>query len=136
MNAAGHFPLDHVGILVEDFGVIGRLAAQLGLTLREPQPEPELGIEILWADGGGTPLEFIRSLREDSRVAAALRAGEGGIHHVAFAVEVLDEILQALASEGVRARGGDPRDGSRGSRIAFLEPATTAGCRIELVEYR
>jgi methylmalonyl-CoA/ethylmalonyl-CoA epimerase len=126
---------DHVGILVEDFTALAELAAGLGLTLHAPQPEPGLGIEILWADAGAVALEFIRPLHEESRAAAELRAGRGGVHHVAFAVDALDATLATLSDAGIETRPGDPRDGSRGSRIAFLESATAGGCLVELVEH-
>jgi methylmalonyl-CoA/ethylmalonyl-CoA epimerase len=127
---------DHVGILVEDFGRLRELAVRLGIDLGEPEPEPELGIEVLWAHAGAVALEFIRPLHDGSRAAAALRAGQGGVHHVAFAVDALGPTLATLADSGFGTRAGDPRAGSRGSLIAFLDAATAGGCLVELVEHQ
>ncbi len=126
---------DHVGILVEDFEQVTELAGQLGLVLSEPEAEPELGIEILWASARGVALEFIRPLNDDARAAAELRAGNGGVHHVAFAVEGLDAALAVLEQAGFATRDGDPRVGARGARIAFLADSSSAGFRVELVEH-
>src|SRR4051812_23122683 len=125
---------DHVGILVEDFTDARTLAHALGIALDEPEPEPELGIEILWARVDGVAIEFIRPIRRDSRAANALRAGQAGVHHVALAVDDLDATLARLAAAGCQRRDGDPRPGAHGTRIAFLDEASVGGSRVELVE--
>jgi methylmalonyl-CoA/ethylmalonyl-CoA epimerase len=134
MTVAG---FHHVGILVEDFSDVQRVLGEcLGLEIAEPEREPDLGIEILWAHMGEVALEFVRPLTPDSRAAAALRAGQGGVHHVAFAVDDLDSALVELRAAGLETVDPEPRDGSHGSRIAFIAPDGVGGTRIELMEPR
>jgi methylmalonyl-CoA epimerase len=134
MTVAG---FHHVGILVEDFADVRRVLGDcLGLEISEPEREPDLGIEILWARIGEVELEFIRPLSPDTRAAAALRAGQGGVHHVAFAVDDLDRTLDEVRAAGLATVDPEPRDGSHGSRIAFIAPDAVAGTRIELMEPR
>jgi methylmalonyl-CoA/ethylmalonyl-CoA epimerase len=125
----------HVGVLVEGFDEIQRvLGGCLGLGIAAPEPEPELGIEILWVTVGGVGLEFIRPLDADSRAAAALSAGKGGVHHVALAVDDLEDSLSELREAGVALLDETPRRGAHGSRIAFIDPAGAGGTLVELVE--
>ncbi|CAB4941051.1 unannotated protein [freshwater metagenome] len=125
---------NHVGILVEDFDVVLGLAQRLGLKVDEPEPEPTLGIEILWVHCDGVRIEFIRPLGEDSRAAEAIRNGQGGVHHIAFTVEGMNPLLAGLADASIVARDGDPMVGHHGATIAFLDTAATAGVRVEFVE--
>lgn len=125
----------HVGILLPDLDRAAELFRdRLGLEVRGPQEEPELGLSILWVTAGDTVLELVAPTREDSRAAAALARGEAGVHHVALAVEGLDELLAALADAGVPLRDATPRAGAHGSRVSFLDPAASGGALIELVE--
>jgi methylmalonyl-CoA epimerase len=134
MNVRG---LAHVGAVVEDLGPVAELfGGRLGLELRGPEEEPELGLSVLWVQAGATTLEFVAPTRPDSRAAKALERGEGGVHHVALAVEGLDELLAALAGAGVPIRDREPRRGAHGSRVSFLDPAAASGALVELVESR
>lgn len=132
MNVGG---FHHVGILVADFDAVRRvLAGCLGFEARESEPDPQLGIEILWVDAGGVALEFIRPTDPDGRAAALLRDGRGGIHHVAFAVDDVDRALREVRDAGVATLDDVPRRGAHGSRIAFLDPAALEGALVELVQ--
>jgi methylmalonyl-CoA epimerase len=134
MNVRG---LAHVGAVVEDLAPVAELFGErLGLELRGPEEEPELGLAVLWVQAGDTTLEFVAPTRPDSRAARALARGEGGVHHVALAVDGLDELLAALAGAGVPIRDREPRRGAHGSRVSFLDPAAASGALVELVESR
>ena len=125
----------HVGILLPELdGALELFRDRLGLEVRGPEEEPELGLRILWVTAGETVLELVAPAREDSRAAAAIARGEAGVHHVALAVEGLDELLGTLAGAGVPLRDVTPRAGAHGSRVSFLDPAATGGALIELVE--
>jgi len=125
----------HIGILLPELETAaGLFRDRLGLEVRGPFEEPELGLRILWVSAGDTTLELVAPAREDSRAAAAIARGEAGVHHVALAVEGLDELLGALAAVGVPLRDATPRAGAHGTRVAFLDPAASGGALIELVE--
>jgi methylmalonyl-CoA/ethylmalonyl-CoA epimerase len=127
--------LAHVGILVPDLGPARRLFGDLlGLPLRGPEPEEELGLQILWVELGEAVLEFVAPAREDSRAARALERGEAGVHHVALSVGGLESLLERLEAEGVGIRDRTPRPGAHGTRVSFLEPAAAGGALVELIE--
>lgn len=127
--------LAHVGIILPELRTAASLFAdRLGLEVTGPQPEPELGLEVLWVKAGETVLECIAPTSEDSRAAAAVQRGEVGVHHVALRVQGLDDLLAALSEAGVPIRDTTPRQGAHGTRISFLDPAASAGALIELIE--
>ena len=122
----------HVGIIVGDLAPVAELYGnRLGLEVRGPEPEPELGLEVLWVRAGTTVLEFVAPTSDDSRAAAVLARGEGGVHHVALEVDGIDDLLGELHSAGVPLRDEVPRQGAHGSRVAFLDGA---GALVELVQ--
>jgi methylmalonyl-CoA/ethylmalonyl-CoA epimerase len=57
-----------------------------------------------------------------------------GLHHVAFAVDAIDEALADLDARGVPLIDRTARAGGMGTRIAFLHPSATGGVLVELVE--
>jgi methylmalonyl-CoA/ethylmalonyl-CoA epimerase len=125
----------HVGILLAELDAAAELFGdRLGLDVQGPQEEPELGLRILWVTVGDTVLEFVAPAREDSRATAAIARGEAGVHHVAIAVDGLDDLLGSLSAAGVPLRDTTPRTGAHGSRVAFLDPSASGGALIELVE--
>jgi methylmalonyl-CoA/ethylmalonyl-CoA epimerase len=127
--------LAHVGILLPELDrAVELLRDRLGLEVRGPEEEPELGLRIAWVTVGATVLELVAPARADSRAAAAVARGEAGVHHVALAVDGLDELLADLAAAGVPLRDRTPRRGAHHSRVSFLDPAASGGALIELVE--
>jgi methylmalonyl-CoA/ethylmalonyl-CoA epimerase len=127
--------LNHVGILTRDFDAVSRVLGDVvGLEVSGPEPEPELGIEVLWVTAGELRLEFIRPTDEDGVAAELLRSGQGGVHHVALTVSDLEEAMGECADAGVPTQEEHPQPGVAGSRIAFLQPEDLGGALVELVE--
>jgi methylmalonyl-CoA epimerase len=57
-----------------------------------------------------------------------------GLHHVAYRVADVDATLEALRASGTRLIDEQSRTGIRGSRVAFLHPASTGGVLTEIVQ--
>ncbi|MCD8071973.1 MAG: VOC family protein, partial [Alistipes sp.] len=57
-----------------------------------------------------------------------------GVHHVAFAVDGIEEALKEVNSKGVELIDKAPRKGAEGLDIAFLHPKSTFGVLTELCE--
>ena len=126
----------HVGIIVPEVETAAALFRdRLGAEVQGPESEDALGLTILWVKVGGVLLEFVAPATEDSRAAAAVKRGETGVHHVAFEVEGLDDLLAELVQAGVPVRDTTPRPGSHGSRVVFLDPAASGGALLELMEH-
>ena len=57
-----------------------------------------------------------------------------GFLHVCLPVENIEEAIRALQRKGVEIVG-PPRIGAHGVKIVFLDPKTTKGLPIELIEH-
>ncbi len=127
--------LHHVGIAVRD------LDAAIEEYRRQYQVEPihrevgaSQGVEEAMIPVGGSHVQLLAPLYEDSPVGKFLATRGEGMHHVAYAVLDIDAALAHLRDEGVRLIDEEPRVGGGGARIAFVHPRSLAGTLIELVE--
>jgi methylmalonyl-CoA/ethylmalonyl-CoA epimerase len=80
----------------------------------------------------GVRFEIIRPLGEDSHLHRFLQARGGGLHHVCFQVESLDDACAQIKAAGGELVGHTFAD-SRG-RHAFVHPKSTGGVLIGMIE--
>lgn len=127
--------LDHVAIAVRD------LDQALADYKTRYQAEPlyrevvgSQGVEEAMIPVGGSFVQLIQPLSDETPVGRFLSKRGEGLHHVAFAVTNIEAALEHLEREGARLIDREPRPGGRGTRIAFVHPADLSGTLIELVE--
>ena len=85
---------------------------------------------------GETKIELLEPTSPESTIAAFIEKnnGKGGMHHIAFAVEGLENQLAEAKEAGIRLIDETPRGGAEGLSIAFLHPKSTFGVLTELCE--
>jgi len=127
--------IDHIGVAVEDLDAaieVYRTGLRLPLVHREVVEEQ--GVEAVLLDVGDSHVELLAPLRPDTPVGRFLARRGAGLHHVAYRVASIEETLEALRAAGTRLIDEQPRIGIRGSRVAFVHPASTGGVLTEIVE--
>jgi methylmalonyl-CoA/ethylmalonyl-CoA epimerase len=92
------------------------------------------GVEAALLDVGEGHVELLRPLGPDTAVGKYLEKRGPGLHHVAYAVDDIDDVLGRLKEAGVELIDSEARVGIRNSRVAFLHPRTTGGVLTEIVE--
>lgn len=83
---------------------------------------------------GQTKIELLESTDPEGPIGKYIEKYGEGIHHIAFAVEKIDEQLIHAEAMGVKLIDSSPRRGAEGFDIAFLHPKSTNGVLIELCE--
>ena len=83
---------------------------------------------------GQTKIELLESTDPEDLSERFIEKRGEGVHHLAFAVEGLQENLNYLEGKGVRLIDKTPRKGAEGLNIAFLHPKSTFGVLTELCE--
>ena len=127
--------IDHVGVAVEDLdSAIALYGERFEMALAHREIVAEQGVEAVLLDVGENHVELLRPLGEETPVGRFLARKGPGIHHVAYQVADIDDVLESLRQAGMRLIDEHPRVGIRGSRVAFLHPAATGGVLTELVE--
>jgi methylmalonyl-CoA/ethylmalonyl-CoA epimerase len=129
--------LRHVGIVTENLEhTVSRLQAIFGLAdgdiLRIPGEETHFAFFSI----GGTPYEVIEPVSEHFR--DVLLATNTGTNHVCYNVSDLDAAVAAMAARGVRLGHVTPTGVVElpAFKMAYFNPADTAGILIEFVEPR
>jgi methylmalonyl-CoA/ethylmalonyl-CoA epimerase len=130
------FPLDHLGIAVDDLETGSLPYRTLGLP--QPHPDEEVAgqqVAVRTFQSGATLLELLTPTGTDSPIARFLERRGPGLHHLALRVDDLDAEIARLQAEGARFIDPTPRQGRGDTRVVFLHPRWGAGVLIELVEY-
>lgn len=127
--------LDHVAIAVRDLdGAIAGYRQRYGVEPLYREVVEEQGVEEAMIPVGGSFVQLLRPLEDETPVGRFLSKNGEGLHHVAYAVADIEAALGHLESQGARLIDTEPRIGGRGAKIAFVHPGDLAGTLIELVE--
>jgi len=127
--------LDHVAIAVEDLdAAIAGYRSRYGVEPLHRERVDAQGVEEAMIPVGGSFVQLLQPLSEDTPVGRFLAKHGEGLHHVAYAVPDIAAALRHLEAEGARLIDREPRVGGRGAKIAFVHPADLTGTLIELVE--
>jgi methylmalonyl-CoA/ethylmalonyl-CoA epimerase len=127
--------IDHVGVAVEDLDAALRLYAEsFRMELAHRETVESQGVEAVLLDVGEGHVELLRPLGPDTAVGKFLARSGPGLHHVAYAVDDIDAALDDLSGAGLELIDSEPRQGIRGSRVAFLHPRSSGGVLTEIVE--
>ena len=125
------FELDHVAIAVRSFDEVLPLLERLGgVAATPPERVESQGVEVCFVGR----VELIRPLVADNGVARFIERRGPGLHHIAYRVPDVGKLMRELVSEGCRFTSERPMTGAGGHRIAFMQPKSTGGVLVELVE--
>ena len=126
------YPLDHVAVAVRS---IQEAAATFepvtGCACSTVEELPAHGVNVAFMGA----LELIEPRSPDSTVARFIDRHGPGIHHMAYRVSDIRAALTKLKTLGFQPIDEEPRSGARGHQVAFLNPKSTGGALIELVQY-
>ena len=126
-----HF--DHAGIATTDADALADLYVDL-LELERVHVETMDDLDVLFLDAGNGYMELLEPRSEDSTIGRYLADREGGIHHVAFATDDIEDALDRARDLGVDLVDEEPRPGAWGHDVAFCHPGSTGGVLVEFVQ--
>ena len=127
--------IDHIGVAVTDLDAAIALYEQTyAMELVHRETVTEQGVEAVLLDVGENHVELLAPLGDDTPVGKFLAKKGPGIHHVAYQVTDIEATLEALKGAGMRLIDETPRIGIRGSRVAFVHPASSGSVLTEIVE--
>jgi methylmalonyl-CoA/ethylmalonyl-CoA epimerase len=125
--------IEHVGVVVRDVEASRKLWEDcFGIPLGSVEANPNRRLALYPV--GESMVELIAGTTPDSRHARMVAEGKGGLNHICFEVEDIDEALAELKAKGIPLLDQVPRIGHAGCRIAFIDPSATENCLIELAE--
>ena len=127
--------IEHVGVVVRDIEKSRRLWEDcFGIPLGGVEESKVRPQRLALFPIGESMIELLAGTTPDSKFAQMCAEGKDGINHICFEVENIDEALAELKAKGIPLIDQVPRIGHAGCLIAFLDPAGTENCLIELAE--
>lgn len=127
--------IEHLGIAVKSLEeAIPYYENVLGLTCYAVEEVPEQKVKTAFFKVGQTKIELLESTDPEGPVGKFIEKRGEGVHHIAFAVDGLQQVLDTVAEKGVGLIDKSPRKGAEGLNIAFLHPKSTFGVLTELCE--
>ena len=127
--------IEHIGIAVKNLDeAIPFYENVFGLECYAVEEVADQKVKTAFFKVGDTKIELLEPTDEEGPIGKYIEKKGEGIHHMAFAVEGLDEKLKKAEEQGVRLIDKQSRKGAEGLNIAFLHPKSTFGVLTELCE--
>lgn len=127
--------IEHIGIAVNSIAdAIPFYEKVLGLKCYNIEEVADQKVKTAFFMIGQTKIELLESTDPEGPIGKFIEKRGEGIHHIAYAVENIEESLREAEAAGVRLIDTAPRRGAEGMNIAFLHPKSTAGVLTELCQ--
>ncbi len=127
--------IEHIGIAVNSIAeAIPFYEKVLGLKCYNIEEVADQKVRTAFFMIGQTKIELLESTDPEGPIGKFIEKRGEGIHHLAYAVESIEERLREVEEAGIRLIDPEPRCGAEGLSIAFLHPKSTFGVLTELCE--
>lgn len=127
--------IEHIGIAVKNLEEsIKYYEEVLGLKCYNIEEVKDQKVKTAFFKVGEVKIELLESTDPEGPIGKYVEKKGEGIHHIAFAVDNIEEKLKKAEEKGVRLIDTAPRKGAEGLDIAFLHPKSTFGVLTELCE--
>ncbi len=127
--------IEHIGIAVKNLKEsINFYEKILGLKCYSIEEVKDQKVKTAFFMIGQTKIELLESTEPESPISKFIDKKGEGVHHIAYAVNNLQEVLDGLETKDIKLIDKRPRKGAEGLNIAFLHPKSTFGVMIELCE--
>ena len=127
--------LEHIGIAVSSLDeAIPYWENVLGLKCYNIEEVADQKVKTAFFKVGDIKIELLESTSEEGTIAKFIEKKGQGVHHLAFAVDNVEDALGDVESKGIKLNDKAPRVGAEGLSIAFLHPKSTFGVLTELCE--
>ncbi len=124
--------IEHIGIAVKSIEESRKYYENvLGLECYKIEEVADQKVRTAFFMIGQTKIELLEPTDPESTVAKFIEKKGPGIHHIAFAVENVDEALQEVEAKGVQLIDKKGRKGAENMNIGFLHPKYTEGVLTE-----
>jgi len=127
--------IEHIGIAVTSLkDSIKYYESVLGLKCYAIEEIKEQKVKTAFFKLGECKIELLESTHPESPVGKFIEKKGEGVHHIAFAVENINDCLREAEEKGLKLIDKSPRKGAEGLNIAFIHPSSTGGVLTELCE--
>lgn len=124
--------IEHIGIAVTNLDeAIAYYQDMLGLTCYAVEEVADQKVKTAFFKVGDTKIELLESTDPEGPIGKFIEKKGPGVHHLAFAVDNVNNALSEIEAKGVRLIDKEKRKGAEGLSIGFLHPKSTLGVLTE-----
>ncbi len=125
--------IEHIGIAVKSLEeAIPFYEKNLGLKCYAIEEVADQKVKTAFFMVGQTKIELLESTDPEGPIGKFIEKKGPGMHHLAFAVDDVNESLGELEGKEVRLIDKSARKGAEGLNIGFLHPKSTLGVLTEI----
>ena len=127
--------IEHIGIAVKNMDeAISYYEDILGLKCYAIEEVKDQKVKTAFFKVGQTKIELLEATEPEGPIGKFIEKKGEGVHHIAFAVNKIENALKEAEEKNVSLIDKTPRKGAEGLNIAFLHPKSTMGVLTELCE--
>jgi methylmalonyl-CoA/ethylmalonyl-CoA epimerase len=127
--------IDHIGIAVHSIEkALPFYTNDLNLTLLGIEEVESEKVRVAFLKIGESKLELLEPMSKESAIAVFLDKRGEGLHHVALAVDSIQDRIDEIKEKGIRMINDTPKPGAGGAMVAFMHPKSTGGVLFEYCE--
>ncbi len=125
--------IEHIGIAVTSLEeAIPFYENTLGLKCYAVEEVADQKVKTAFFMVGQTKIELLESTDPEGPIGKFIEKKGPGVHHLAFAVDKVNDALTELNEKGVQLIDKTSRKGAEGLRIGFLHPKSTMSVLTEI----
>ncbi len=127
--------IEHIGIAVKNIDQATKTYEMLlnKKAYKEEEVESE-GVKTVFFETGESKIELLGATTDNSPIAKYINKKGEGIHHIAFAVDNINNEIKRLKDIGFQLINNEAKTGADGKIIAFLHPKSNNGVLVELCQ--
>ena len=128
--------IEHIGIAVKNLQKAIKFYEDVfGLKCYATEELKDQKVKTAFFLIGKTKIELLESTAPDGPIGKFIEKHGEGIHHIAYAVDNIENALKEVKEKGVSLIDKSSKKGAEGLNIAFLHPKSTFGVLTELVQF-
>jgi methylmalonyl-CoA/ethylmalonyl-CoA epimerase len=125
--------LDHIAIAVPDLEkAIKRFMEDFGLEFEGTEDVEAAKTTTAFFPLPPTNIELVHPLRGEGAIAGYLEKRGGGLHHLCFRSDNIEQDIARLKQKGYQFLADAPSPGAHGSQVIFIHPKSCDGVLIEI----
>jgi methylmalonyl-CoA/ethylmalonyl-CoA epimerase len=125
--------IEHIGIAVTSLeDAIPFYENTLGLKCYAIEEVADQKVKTAFFMVGQTKIELLESTDPEGPIGKFIEKKGPGVHHLAFAVDKVNDALAELNEKGVQLIDKTSRKGAEGLQIGFLHPKSTLSVLTEI----
>ena len=125
--------LDHIAIAVPDLEkAISRFMEDFGLTFKGQEDVENAKTSTAFFPLDNTQIELVHPLNGEGPIQKYLDKKGGGMHHLCFRSDNIEEDIARLTAKGYQFLSDAPTIGAHDCKVIFIHPKSCDGVLIEL----